>query len=158
GIVGAAPAQCESNLAGGFKFLSRGRKKLEGRTMLAALFASPRPLIIAFAALVVGFVLATSSAEWSDVRIRRLARNISTTSAASIHKLSDTRAILRHFEIMVDDYVDRLSDQMREHIERLRADLATSWEEYKRLPTYPGESDHWGEVDNEFKRVDLCLA
>src|SRR5215468_8002879 len=102
--------------------------------MLAAPFAPPRPLIIAFVALVVGFVLATSSAEWSDVRIRRAARDISSNSTESVHKLSDTRAILRRFEVMVDDYVDRPTEVMRARIVRLREDLGAGWSEYQRLP------------------------
>ena len=126
--------------------------------MLAALFAPPRPLIISFAALVVGFVLATSSAEWSQVRIRRAASSISTNSAASVHQLSNTRSILRPFEVMVDDYVDRPLPAARVRIQQVRRDLALSWDTYQHLPTYPGERDLWGEVEQSFVRVDECLS
>jgi signal transduction histidine kinase len=126
--------------------------------MLAALFAPPRPLIVAFAALVIGFVLATSSAEWSQVRIRKAANSISTNSAASVHQLSNTRSVLRRFEVMVDDYVDRPSRAAREQIEQVRRDLAQSWDAYRQLPTYPGERDLWGEVERSFVHVDECLA
>jgi signal transduction histidine kinase len=126
--------------------------------MFARLVAPPRPLVVAFAVLVMGFVASTLSAEWSDVIIRRDADSITTNSAESVYRISAMRSVLRRFEVMVDDYVDHPSEEARSEIANLRSDLTTTWQEYQRLPSYPGERQLWSDVESSLQRVDLLLA
>ena len=126
--------------------------------MFARLAAPPRPLIVAFAVLVIGFVASTLAAEWSDVLIRRAAESITINSAESVHRISALRSVLRRFEVMVDDYVDHPSEERRSEIAEVRDDLGTTWSEYRRLPTYSREHLLWSDVEGSLQDVDGCLA
>jgi signal transduction histidine kinase len=68
---------------------------------------SARALVAAFGGVAVSFLLATVASEWSDVRIRRDAAQITRTAAPSIVHLEAFRSEARRLVVLADDEVDR---------------------------------------------------
>jgi len=67
---------------------------------------SARALVAAFACVAVSFLLATLASEWSDVRIRRDAAQITRTAAPSIVHMEAFRSEARRLVVLADDEVD----------------------------------------------------
>jgi signal transduction histidine kinase len=126
------------------------------------------------AVLLGSFALTISSFLASTIVVRIRARgigsaaeSIATNAGPSIVHLSNARTTLRHLELALDDYTDRIAAHGQdEHGERaireeLRA-VARDWHEYTLLPVYPGELDLQDAVNAALARatddIDIVLA
>jgi signal transduction histidine kinase len=120
---------------------------------------SARPLMFAFAAVVVSFVLSTTIAEYSDLRIREAAEDVVKNASPTMVRLADVRTVLRHLEVAVDDFAERPPEggpppPDEKEVRRLQSELRNEWQGYQVLPTFPGEKDLWHPVELDLAALD----
>jgi len=121
-----------------------------------------RALAASFAAVAVAFTVGVAAAQTFSFRIRWAAQQITGNSAASISTLSAMRGRLRDLEARSDDFVDACGMGQCEapppRFDELRRLLHQEWQTYRALPTFPGETDRWPEVEAGLARLDGALA
>lgn len=95
---------------------------------------------------------------YSAQRIAENGESLSTNAAPSISYLSAMRSELRHYEVLLDDYVDgAVSGQAigptRVAIDAAHATIDAAWHAYLALPSYPSEPALWPGVGMALARV-----
>ena len=118
-----------------------------------------RALIAAFAAVVLSFVGASWFGQHRASEIEQAALSIQTNAAPSIRRLANARAELRRLQLLVHRALDESTRRERVlEISAGRQLLDEEIEEYRRLPTYPGENTAWRDAKTSLARLDLDLA
>jgi signal transduction histidine kinase len=118
-----------------------------------------RALIAAFAAVVLSFVGASWFGQHRASEIEQAALSIQTNAAPSIRRLANARAELRRLQLLVHRALDESTRRERVlEISAGRQLLDEEIEEYRRLPTYPGENTAWRAAETSLARLDLDLA
>jgi signal transduction histidine kinase len=129
---------------------------------------SSRTVVVAFAAVAISFLVATTLSELSDVEIRHAARDITSNAAPSITYLEAFRSEVRRQVVLADDYIDEVvaragraaakrgaahdvttaataarrgsSLARRDAIAASQRRLAAQWRAYRGLPRFPNEA------------------
>lgn len=121
-----------------------------------------RALIASFAAVAVTFTTGIALAQIFNARIRSAAEEITGDSSPSVAWLSSMRSTLSELDVRVDDVVEACRagrcGPPPDRIPELREALRHTWEDYRTLPTLPGESDRWSVVDRPLTQLDDALA
>jgi signal transduction histidine kinase len=118
-----------------------------------------RALIAAFAAVVVSFVGASWFGQHRASEIEQAALSIQTNAAPSIRRLANARAELRRLQLLVHRALDESTRRERVlEISAGRQLLDEEIDEYRRLPTYPGENAAWRDAETSLARLDLDLT
>ena len=114
----------------------------------------PRPglaLLVALGVTVASFATSTAVVQYFQGGIRSAAESITANSAPSVYALITMRTEVRHFEILLDDYIDALAATGRSDNFSPVADALTRFDaadkEYRTLPQYPGEQALWAGID-----------
>lgn len=117
--------------------------------------------------MAVAFAAAMAATLLSSAGIRDAADDIIGNSSPSITHLAGMRTELRHFEIVLDDAVERRLlgrpwERDVDAVTRARAAMTRKWTAYLALPTFPGERELQPPAEEAFARVvaaaDVALA
>jgi signal transduction histidine kinase len=114
----------------------------------------PRPLgrslVISVAVTTALFVITLAVIEWSGFGIQSRAHTIASHAGPSVEHLAGMRRDLRHYEVLADDYADRvlLGDVSRagpdeKAIDAVWSSLKGEWSLYQTLPSLRGERQLW---------------
>jgi signal transduction histidine kinase len=122
-----------------------------------------RALFIAFAAVVVSFLGATTLTMWSATGIHAAADSIGSNAAPSLVELAEARQALRHLQVRTIDVLDRGGPRSSlAEIARLDHVLDAKIRGYERLPSYPEERGLWPPLSQALgtvrARVADCVA
>jgi signal transduction histidine kinase len=118
-------------------------------------------LALAFAAIAVVFTLGLAASHTFVARIRTAAAEITDNSSLSISSMSGMRGALRRLQVAVAEVVDTCDPRgcpSADRVTALQDELRTAWNRYRLLPTFPGETDLWGAVDEGLDRTGREIA
>jgi signal transduction histidine kinase len=121
-----------------------------------------RALVGAFAAVAVVFTAGLAATHTFVSGIRSAAREITDDSSPSIASLSSMRSLLRQLEVGANQHLAACAagrcGPPPGRVVELQRDLLLSWDRYRGLPTFAGETDLWPGVDAELHRLGEALA
>jgi signal transduction histidine kinase len=121
-----------------------------------------RALVAAFASVAIVFTVGLAAAHTFVSGIRSAAREITDNGDASIATLSSMRGLLRQLEVGVNQRLAACGagrcGPPPPRIAELQRDLLLAWDRYRRLPTFPGETEAWPEVDADLHRLGEAVA
>lgn len=103
-----------------------------------------RKLWLAFAAVVVAFILATLYVNWRTLEIGAQTRNVSLNALPSMARLVSAKDALQDIEVLAAAYAalpDESRATARDAIEAKWSEVDRQLEAYKSLPVFPGERD-----------------
>ena len=124
--------------------------------------STARALILSFAAVAVSFTTGIAVAQVFSVRVRSAAREITENSSPSVAWVSNMRGTLRELEVRLDGLVAACRAgrcaPAPARVPALRHTLQGAWEDYRRLPTFPGEADRWPSVDALLSRLEEATS
>jgi hypothetical protein len=119
-------------------------------------------LLLSFALTVASFSAATVVVDRHAQGISKAAASIANDAAPSIGYVSGMRTTLRHLEVTVDDYTDRIVKREPRTVEDLtipgeRRAFDQAWARYVALPSFPGEQAQQAGVNAQIRGLDLSL-
>jgi signal transduction histidine kinase len=124
--------------------------------------ATGRALILSFAAVALVFTVGIAAAQIFSLRIRAAAHDLTENSAPTLSYLSSMRGTLREMEVVVEDHVSscdgRACGPPPRRVGDLRRGLRDTWENYRLLPTYPGEADQWPRIEEALTSLGDAVA
>jgi signal transduction histidine kinase len=121
-------------------------------------------LVASFVLTVASFLasIAVLSAKARGIGVA--AETVASSASPAIDHLSRMRTALRHAEVLLDDYTDRLAAgepprvYAQRDIETQLAALTADWNEYTTLPSYPGEPGLWPAVIPSLAAIQQSAA
>jgi signal transduction histidine kinase len=119
-----------------------------------------RSLFLAFAGVILLFVLSTSFSEFTARSINNSATAIAQNAAPSIQHLAASRAELRNLELTTDNYLDAVEDGSPGDAAAVRkawSAVQIELEAYQRLPTFQGEREQWIVVNRDVRKLEGLL-
>jgi signal transduction histidine kinase len=122
-----------------------------------------RAFVASFLGVALSFTAGIAAAQLFAFRIHSAARDITENSSPSVVWLASMRSSVRQLHVRLDDYVgeckaSRCSPHPPRQVAELRRDARKLWDEYRALPTFPGESDLWPSVSLGLERLDDAVA
>jgi signal transduction histidine kinase len=103
-------------------------------------------LLLFFGLTIAGFILATLMAVYRAAGIGEAAESITSNAMPSADQIAGMRTALRHMEVALDDYTDRIALTGSTGLPSLdgagdRRLIEQAWRRYLTYPSYPGERD-----------------
>jgi signal transduction histidine kinase len=122
-----------------------------------------RAVVASFLAVALSFTIGIVAAQVFALRIRAASRDITENSSPSVVWLASLRSSIRQLHVRLEDHVDECaaghcSSKPPPQLAELRRDLHRLWDEYRALPTFPGESDRWPPVSRGIEGLDDAVA
>jgi len=121
-----------------------------------------RALVAAFAAVAIAFTIGLAAAHTFDSQIRSAAADLTGNASPSISLVSSMRSALRQLQVVVSEHLATCEagrcGSPPARIRELQNELRTTWEAYRLLPYFPGETDLWPPVDADLDRLGERIA
>ena len=121
-----------------------------------------RALVAAFAAVAIAFTIGLAAAHTFDSRIRSAAADLTGNASPSISLVSSMRSALRQLQVVVSEHLAACAagrcGPLPARIRELQNELRSTWEAYRLLPFFPGETDLWPPVDADLDRLGEGIA
>jgi signal transduction histidine kinase len=120
-------------------------------------------LLASFGLGIPSFIASTIIVRSRAAGIGTAAEGLAINSEPSLGHLSAMRTQLRHMEVTLDDWADRVAlGQPRGHgdeaVRAERAELEHEWEAYLKLPLTPAEREHSAGIGDELQAMDSSLG
>ena len=116
-----------------------------------------RALVAAFAAVAIAFTIGLAAAHTFDSQIRSAAADLTGNASPSISLVSSMRSALRQLQVVVSEHLAACEagrcGPPPARIRELLSELRTTWEAYRLLPYFPGETELWPPVDADLDRL-----
>ena len=121
-----------------------------------------RALVAAFAAVAIAFTIGLAAAHTFDSQIRSAAADLTGNASPSISLVSSMRSALRQLQVVVSEHLAACEagrcGPPPARIRELLSELRTTWEAYRLLPYFPGETELWPPVDADLDRLGERIA
>jgi signal transduction histidine kinase len=124
-----------------------------------------RPLVLAVVAVVVSFVLTLWYSHYRMTQIEHYADEIAFNAEPSLARLGQARALLQRIAVAADLYSEsRMSKdpeparRSRDDVLATRREIGEQLEQYRALPSFPGEAAVAGEIGPALRLLDERLA
>jgi signal transduction histidine kinase len=113
--------------------------------------------VAAFAAVAIAFTIGLAAAHTFDNQIRSAAADLTGNASPSISLVSSMRSALRQLQVVLSEHLAACEagrcGPPPARIRELQSELRTTWEAYRLLPFFPGETDLWPPVDADLDRL-----